>query len=156
MSQLLFVCYCSICTMINASKYQMPNVGCLIGSVYQQQLSCLSSALADKGLDIIPSEYLVLRSLYCHDGMQQCDLASLLGKDKAGVSRCVAAMERKELVRIETVSHKCRRVWLADKGKEIEPLLMKIACERHKALADLLGDNDMETFIRVLKLILKQ
>ena len=142
--------------MTDVIEYSMPNVGCLIGSVYQQQLSGLSTALADAGLDIIPSEYLVLRSLYNHDGMQQCDVAALLGKDKAGVSRCVGAMERKGLVRTEIVSHKCRRVWLTDRGGELEPVLLKIAGERHKALKQLVGDKDMETFVKVLKLILTQ
>ena len=134
----------------------MPNLGCLIGTVYQQQLSVLAFALAEEGLDINPSEYLVLRSLYSRDGMQQCDMATLLGKDKAGVSRCVANMEHKGLVKSEFVSHKCRRVWLSDKGKEIEPLLMKIAQARHKALADLIDQEDMKTFVNVLRKILNQ
>ena len=142
--------------MTNTSEYRMPNVGCLMGSAYQHQLARLASALADEELDIVPSEYLVLRGLYTHDGMQQCDVASLLGKDKAGVSRCVGAMARKGLVRVETVSHKCRRIWLSEKGREIEPAIMEIAEARHNALMDVVSTEDMEVFVRVLKLILKQ
>ena len=134
----------------------MPNVGCLLGAAYQQQLSRLSSALVDAGLDIVPAEYLVLRGLYARDGMQQCDVAALLGKDKASVSRCVGAMERKGLINIETVSHKCRLIWLSDKGREIEPSIMKVARDRHKALADIVSRKDMEALVRVLKLILTQ
>ncbi|MDE7418975.1 MAG: MarR family winged helix-turn-helix transcriptional regulator [Muribaculaceae bacterium] len=141
--------------MTNVSEYPMPNLGCLIGAVYQQQLSGLASALAERGLDIIPSEYLVLRSLYGCDGMQQCDVAALLGKDKAGVSRCVSAMERKGLVGVQTVSHKCRRVWLTEKGRELEYVLLKVAEERHKALNDLVSAEDMKTFVKVLKQILQ-
>ncbi|MDE6276971.1 MAG: MarR family transcriptional regulator [Muribaculaceae bacterium] len=140
--------------MTNVPEYKMPNVGCLLGSVYQQELSGLASSLARKGLDIIPSEYLVLRSLYSHDGIQQCDVAALLGKDKAGVSRCVSSMERKGLVSIETVSHKCRRVWLSVKGRELESLIMQVAEERHKALMKRVDEKDMETFVKVLKLLL--
>ncbi|MDE6279146.1 MAG: MarR family transcriptional regulator [Paramuribaculum sp.] len=134
----------------------MPNIGCLLGSAYQQQLSRLATALTDEGLDILPSEYLVLRGLYTKDGMQQCDVASLLGKDKAGVSRCIRTMERKGLVSVKTISHKCRRIWLTDKSREIEPLIMKIAGARHDALLNLASSEDIETFVRVLKLILNQ
>ncbi len=142
--------------MTNGSIYQMPNIGCLLGSAYQQQLSRLATALTDEGLDILPSEYLVLRGLYTKDGMQQCDVASLLGKDKAGVSRCIRTMERKGLVSVKTISHKCRRIWLTDKSREIEPLIMKIAGARHDALLNLASSEDIETFVRVLKLILNQ
>ncbi len=134
----------------------MPNIGCLIGAAYQQQLSGLSAALAAKGLDITPMEYLVLRCLYTHDGMQQCDISTLIGKDKAGVSRCISAMERKGLVRVEAVSHKCRRIWLADHGTAIEPMIMQVAADRHQTLTDIINPDDMETFVSVLKLILTQ
>ena len=134
----------------------MPNVGCMLGSAYQQQLSLLSTALTDAGLDIVPSEYLVLRGLYSSDGMQQCEVATLLGKDKAGVSRCVGTMEKKGLVSTEVVSHKCRRIWLSDKGKSIEPLIMKVAEQRHEAVMKLASPEDMEIFVKVLKLRLNQ
>lgn len=142
--------------MTNDSIYQMPNIGCLLGSAYQQQLRRLATALSDEGLDILPSEYLVLRSLYTNDGMQQRDVASLLGKDKAGVSRCIGTMERKGLVSVEVISHKCRRIRLSDKGREIEPLIMKIAGARHGALLNLASPEDIEAFVRVLKLMLNQ
>lgn len=134
----------------------MPNVGCLLGSAYQVQLALLSTALYESGLDITPAEYLVLRGLYSSDGMQQCDIAALLGKDKAAVSRCVATMQRKGLVNIENVSHKCRKAWLTDKGKAIEPKIMVIAKKRQDALYSLVDNEDMEAFVRVLKLIVNQ
>lgn len=142
--------------MTKELKYDMPNVGCLLGTAYQVESGMLNSALSDAGYDITSSDYLVLRGLYYKDGMQQCILAELLGKDKAAVSRSVSSMERKGLVKVETVSHKCRRIWLTGKGKAIEPAIMKIAEERHKALMSIANPEEMETFVRVLNMITNQ
>lgn len=136
--------------------YQMPNVGCMIGAAYQILLSKLSEALTDAGLGVTASEYLVLRVLYCEEGLQQCEIADTIGKDKAGVCRCVAAMEKKGLVRTESVSHKCLRVYLSDKGRAIEATVMGVANERHRALESLVDDSDMEAFVKVLRTIIQQ
>lgn len=129
----------------------MPNVGCLLGTAYQIQLALLNSSLRNARLNISPAEYLILRGLYSEDGLQQCDLSDLLGKDKASVSRCVAAMERKGLVRTECISHKCRRVWLTEMSKVIKPEIMEIARQRHDALLNIANKEDMDAFVRVLK-----
>ncbi len=136
--------------------YQMPNVGCMIGTAYQSLLSKLSVALANAGLDLTCSEYLILRVLYDEEGLQQCDIAELIGKDKAGVSRCVAGMEKKGLVRTEAVSHKCQRVYLSDKGKSIEAAVKGVANERHHDLEGLVDGKDMEIFVKVLRAIIQQ
>lgn len=134
----------------------MPNVGCMIGTAYQVLLSRLSVALADAGLDITTAEYMVLRVLYDEEGLQQCDIAEIIGRDKAGVSRCVAAMERKGFVRTEAVSHKCLRVYLSDKGRAIEAAVMGVANERQLALESIVEGSDMETFVKVLRTIIQQ
>ncbi|MDE6369567.1 MAG: MarR family transcriptional regulator [Muribaculaceae bacterium] len=136
--------------------YQMPNVGCMIGTAYQALLSKLSLALADAGLDITPAEYMVLRVLYDQEGLQQCEIAEIIGRDKAGVSRCVAGMEKKGLVRTEAVSHKCLRVYLSDKGRSVEAAVMDVANERHRALEGLVDGRDMEVFVKVLRTIIQQ
>lgn len=134
----------------------MPNVGCMIGTAYQILLSKLSIALSDAGLDITTAEYMVLRVLYDEEGLQQCEIADVIGRDKAGVSRCVAAMEKKGLVRTESVSHKCLRVYLSEKGRSIEAAVKSVASERHHALEKLVDDRDMEIFVKVLRTIIQQ
>lgn len=133
--------------------YSMPNLGCLLGTAYQRLLSQLAAALAEAGLDITTSEYLILRALYTSDGMQQCDIASLISKDKGAVSRCVAAMVRKGLVVTEPVSYKCLRVFLSEKGRQIEPAVMKVSEARHQALVSLVSPGELDVFVKVLNLI---
>lgn len=134
--------------------YSGPNLGCMLGTAYQTLLSELTDSLDRKGLDITTSEYLVMRALYSNDGLQQCEIAALLGKDKGAISRCVKNLENKNLVTTEVVSHKCLRVYVSEKGRLIQPSVMAVADERHKALTSMLTHHEMETFVSVLKRII--
>lgn len=136
------------------TKYDSPNVGCLLGMAFQTLYSQLADALATEGLDITVPEYMILRLLYCKEGQQQCELASSLGKDKGAISRCVKVMESKGLVRTECVSRKCLRVFLTDHGHRIRADVMRVAEMRHKELATILNPKEMETLVILLKNII--
>lgn len=135
---------------------ESPALGCLIGKAYQTLLNQLNSALKEAGVDITASEYLVLRALYTAEGIQQCEIAQMVGKDKAAVCRCVAGLEKKGLVRTESVSHKCLRVFLTEKGRDIEPKVMEVAYIRHKALLDLTTPKNLAIFTEILKKVINQ
>ena len=136
--------------------YGMPNVGCLLGTAFQSQLARLANELTDAGLDITTNEYLILRVLYNGDGLQQCEIAELISKDKASVCRCISAMVRKGLVTTEAVSHKCLKVYLSPVGKKIEPDVMKIADKLHKAFTSVATPEEIETFVSVLNKLIHQ
>lgn len=88
-------------------RYEMPNVGCKLGAAYQRLLTELAGALGNEKLPVTPAEYLVLRAVFSEDGMQQCEIAELIGKDKGTVCRTVASLERKGFVTTQSVSHRC-------------------------------------------------
>ena len=133
--------------------YATPALGCLVGTAYQTMVRQLSAELKKAGLDISASEYLVLRSLYYKDGSQQCEIAEMVGKDKASVCRSVAGLEKKELVTTESVSYKCLRVYLTGKAREIGPRIMAVAESRHRALTELATADEIEAFTKVLRRI---
>ena len=141
--------------MDNEKTYDMPYVGCLMGSAFQRLTVRLEAALKREGLGITAAEYMILRALYSQDGLQQCEIVDMVGKDKSSICRSVSALAKKDLVRTEPVSYKCIRVWLTDKAREIRPQVMLIADERHQALLNLATPKDIEAFVRVLKAILK-
>ena len=140
--------------MENEKTYDMPYVGCLIGSAFQRLTVQLEAALKREGLGISAAEYMILRALYSRDGLQQCEIVDMVGKDKSSICRSVSALTKKDLVRTEPVSYKCIRVWLTDKAREIQARVMQIAEERHQALLDLATPKDIEAFVRVLKAIM--
>ncbi|MDE6497470.1 MAG: MarR family transcriptional regulator [Muribaculaceae bacterium] len=134
--------------------YAMPNLGCMTGTAYHILEGKLAEALRGASLDISTPEYLVLRALYNHDGMQLCELGEVIGKDKSAISRTVSGMARRGLVDAEQVSHKCLRVWLTDSALAIMPDVMRVAAERHKALTDMCTSDELEAFSAVLKKII--
>lgn len=134
----------------------MPNVGCLIGTVYQRELAKLAGDLADAGLDLTTTEYLVLRALYNSDGLQQCEIADLISKDKAAVCRCISAMVRKGLVTTESLSHKCLKVYLSPTGRELKPTVMSVADKRQNTFAAVASPEEIETFVSVLNKMIHQ
>ncbi len=133
--------------------YGRPNLGCLLGSVYQGLLAELAQALKACGLEIATAEYLVLRAVYDREGAQQCEIAGLLGKDNAAVCRCIKGMVAKGLLRTEPVSHKCLKVYLTDEAKRLRPTVMKVARMRHEALKELLTPEEMTMFVTILNRI---
>ena len=140
--------------MKEKTTYGMPNTGCLLGSADQTLLTELGDALKKAGLDVTPPEYIILRALYTKDGMQQCEISDLIGKDKGAVSRCVSALLKKGLVYTVPVSYKCVRIFVSEKGREIEPVIMAVAKSRHSVLEDLISPEEFEIFTKVLQLII--
>lgn len=127
-----------------------PALGCKVGRAYQMMLNQLNKALKEAGLDITTSEYLVMRAVYSNPGAQQCEIADMVGKDKAAVCRCVAGLVKKGLLTTESVSYKCLRVYLSEKSKMLEPRIMEVAAGRHEALLDFATPAELEVFSRIL------
>lgn len=133
----------------------MPNLGCLVGTAYQIMTGRLDQTLKEMGLDVTTGEYLVLRAIYTSDGMQQCEIASLIGKDKSAVCRTVSSLVRKRLVKTVPVSHKCLKVYVDQHGRDIEPAIIAVAHARHKAITDLLTEAELKGFSATLEKIIK-
>ncbi|MDE6697839.1 MAG: MarR family winged helix-turn-helix transcriptional regulator [Muribaculaceae bacterium] len=142
--------------MEDKNIYGSPYLGCLVGAAYQKMTSELEIALKRENLSITAAEYMILRALYSHDQLQQCEICEMVGKDKASISRSVSVLKKKGLVKTEIVSYKCIRVSTTDKAKEIEPLIMKVAYERHQALLSLASEKDIYVFTKILKSIIEE
>ncbi|MBD5268510.1 MAG: MarR family transcriptional regulator [Bacteroides sp.] len=137
------------------NTYQSPALGCMLSNANQILLKELERALKAAALNITSMEYLVLRALYSKDGIQQCEIAEMVGRDKAGVCRCVTGLVKKELVRVEPISYKCLRVYLTATARALQPKVMQVAEIRHKALLDLLTPNELAAFTKALDKIIK-
>lgn len=135
--------------------YGDPNVGCMLGTAYQVLIMELGKTLSDRGLDISVPEYLILRSLYYREGMQICELSAVVGKDKGAVSRCVKGLVEKGLVNTEQISHKCLKVYVSEKGRVIEPEIMKLAQIRQESLDSILTPDERLSFISSLQKIIE-
>lgn len=136
------------------SFYGFPNMGCMLGTAYQTLVAQLAVTLEKEQCGISVPEYMVLRALYTRNGMQQCEIGEMVGKDKGAVCRTVKSLELKGLVSTEQVSHKCLRVYISEKGRELEPTVMRIAEDKEKALAALLTPDGLTTLRNTLSKII--
>lgn len=133
----------------------MPNLGCMLGTAYQCLVRKLEAILKKELPEITVPEYMILRSLYYRDGMQQCEIGEIVGKDKGMVSRTVKGMAAKGLVSTECVSHKCLRVYLTSKAEGLKSTVLSIADSRQKELETLLGSDRLSIFSECLKKIIE-
>ena len=140
---------------VENSFYQAPALGCMLGSANQVLLKELERALKAADLNLTSSEYLVLRALYTKDCIQQCEIADMVGRDKAGICRCVTGLVKKGLVWVEPVSYKCLRVHLTDSAVAIKPQVLQVAENRHRALIELLSPAELDAFTMALDKIIK-
>ena len=134
---------------------QVPALGCAIALISQRLISQLGEALADAGLNITAAEYIVMRALYTANGAQQCEIAAMVGKDKASVCRTVNSLRAKGYLSTTPVSHKCRTVHLTPAAFSIKDQIANVAGERHSALADILSPDEFKSFSSIVNKIVK-
>lgn len=136
-------------------SYQTPAIGCLVGTAYQVLQNDLATALRQKGINISAAEYLVMRAVYSEEGLQPCDVARVVGKDQASVCRSVASLVKKGLLKTESVSHKCLRLFLTEEGRGLREGIMEVAKQRHEALVGMIGQSNLKNFEEVLGKIIR-
>lgn len=136
------------------NTYVIPNVGCLLGIAYQTEIGRLNNALAEAEIDITAAEYLILRALYSNGAMQQCEIAQMLRKDKASISRSIQSLVRKGLVDADAVSYKCCMASLTDKGEALRPRLLSIAERLHNELSRKITPQQMKVLHEILETII--
>lgn len=96
----------------------------------------MNMALANAGIDLPHSQFIVLRCLYFNDGVSQLKIAHLLSKDAAAIKRTIDNLKRKGLVVRENVSTLKNSIHITDKGKRMMPEILNIAEQTtEKALA---------------------
>lgn len=137
------------------STYGIPNVGCLLGIAYQTEVARLTQALAEANLDVTAAEYLILRVLFNHDKIQQCDIGKILVKDKASISRGVQSLAKKGYVDATPVSYKCSIISLTEEGYSLKQPLLEVADKLHQTLSSKITHEQMQKLREILELIIK-
>ncbi len=130
--------------------YEIPNLGCLLGMAYQAELTGLSNALTNAGINITAAEYLIIRILFTRERMQQCEISRLLRKDRASITRSIKSLEKKGYVVADAVSYKCCLVSLTESGRALEQSVMKIADEQQQKLQGKLTQQEIDSLRQIL------
>ncbi len=126
----------------------------VISSIYGHIQKIEREEMMKYGLKGAYAQYLVAMNRF-HDGITSSKLCEICDKDKAAVSRIVTEMERKNLVRRESISDTLyrARIKLTEEGRRAAEHVH----ERAKIAVEIggagLSDEDRERFYWALELI---
>lgn len=115
----------------------------------------LLRAFQEKYPEITVDYWVILNRLWKKDGIIQIELARLTAKDNASMTRMLDGMQRKGILSRQSDENDRRayRIFLTQKGKELEMPLKKIAGENHGKALNNLSETDIENLKRILKTI---
>lgn len=112
----------------------------------------LAARFAEAGIKITVEQWRALIPLYKMEGLNQGKLCEMLSQEKTGVSRLVAALERRGLL-IRKSDKKDRRVkllYITEAGRELLELSMDIVNANRESLVRHVSPEDLDICKRVL------
>jgi len=112
----------------------------------------LAARFSEAGVEITVEQWRALIPLFKLDGLTQGRLCELLSQEKTGVSRLVAALEKRGLVRRES-SKEDRRVkyiFITDTGRQLVDSTVDMAVACRDDLVKHVDPDELEICKRVL------
>ena len=81
----------------------------------------LNTRFAQAGIDVTTEQWRVLVPIYKYQGITQSEVCEVLSQEKTGVSRLLAALERRGLVRRETSNEdrRVRHLYITEAGQKL-------------------------------------
>jgi DNA-binding MarR family transcriptional regulator len=112
----------------------------------------LSRAFEKEGFDVTLEQWGILTRLTESDGIHQTALAERVLKDRHNITRILNLLEKAGLIRRESdpTDKRCQRVFLSDKGKEVQAALLPVAIEVLGQAFQGLSQEDLVQMIRIL------
>lgn len=111
--------------------------------------------LADFGVGF--TEWRVMACLAKDPDIRGAQISEIIALDKAAVSRAVSRLEKMELVRVTRIPRdpRCKGICLTPKGYTLHDRILKTALQQEAALIEGIDDEDLDTFLRVIRIMLK-
>jgi len=128
------------------------SLGFLTWKVSRMMTNELAARFSEAGVEITVEQWRALIPLFKLDGLTQGRLCELLSQEKTGVSRLVAALEKRGLVRRES-SKEDRRVkyiFITDTGRQLVDSTVDMAVACRDDLVKHVDPDELEICKRVL------
>lgn len=118
------------------------SLGLMLNRAATAMSTALNMALAEAGIDLPHSQFIVLRCLYYNGDLSQLEIARLLSKDASAIKRSVDNLEQKGLVKRVPVRTLKNSVHITEGGRALMPKAIEIAkAASNKATAGLPAEN---------------
>jgi len=106
-----------------------------------------------KKFNLSSEQYGVLKLIDEMGSLTPTQLASLLNRDKATITRIIKSLEAKEFLEKEYINSRSFVLHLTKSGKEKLDLADKIAKEYHKRIVDEVGEENLMNLLNTLSRI---
>lgn len=127
-------------------------LGFLTWKVARMITSDLSARFAQAGVEVTVEQWRALIPVYKHDGITQGRLCEVMSQEKTGVSRLVAALEKRGLLK-RVASKDDRRVkhlYITDAGRAVIDSTLDMVVESRLELEKGIDPGELEICKRVL------
>ena len=105
---------------------EIQTLGFYVNRVFYMMTKKLNDELKKSGLDIQHAEFTIIKVLGVLGSATQSQIAAALGKERSGISRSLAVLEKKELIRRTLLNGSTNNVELTEKGIDALPLLNRV------------------------------
>lgn len=98
----------------NNSLLNIDTLGYYLDRALNAMVKSLNKQFWEHNIDLQHSQYIVLKVLWCVDGVSQSQLSKLLGKDPAAVSRALNYLESKGYIVRKSINNKTNGIYLTE------------------------------------------
>ncbi|WP_257348682.1 MarR family winged helix-turn-helix transcriptional regulator [Pseudalkalibacillus decolorationis] len=119
--------------------------------------SRLNQNFDSNGYPVTYEQWQILSRLYEEDGQTQNQIALLIERDQASVSRLIDNMVKRQLVKRVPHPHdrRIKHIFLTEESKHMQRELEELALKTISKASDHIHQEDLETCLRVLDQIRK-
>lgn len=127
-------------------------IGFLCWKVARLSASDLSARFVEAGIDVTVEQWRALIPVYKHEGLTQGQLCDILSQEKTGVSRLVAALEKRGMLRREPSKddRRVKHLFITDAGRKLFDDTVDMAALSRKKLEKGIDPEELAICKRVL------
>lgn len=127
-------------------------LGFLCWKVARLSTGDMTARFMDAGVEVTVEQWRVLIPLYKKDGLTQGQLCEILSQEKTGVSRLVAALERRGLIRRESCreDRRVKHLFITEAGRNLFDSTVDMALDSRRALEEGVDPEELAICKKVL------
>lgn len=128
------------------------NIGRYIGRLSYLGLKRMNELLTEAGTGITADQFRLLTHLWKQDGIPQQQLALILGRDRAGVTRMIDILENQHIItRIADINdRRINLIFLTKTGKELETKAAECAQKYLNEIMEGFSEDEKQQFSDLL------
>lgn len=129
------------------------SLGCITTQAALSARAFLSRRLEENGIDMTIEQFKVMVVLWKEKSSTQQNIADFVGKDKTSVTRLIAGLEKRSLIKRTSDKNdkRCNLVTLTPQGVALETPTMAVLSEASAFVHKNIDPKELEITLRVLQ-----